>query len=127
MKTSIDNLTIGQAKELAEMFGSEKRPRGLSRMVGEKCIVRTYNAGVWFGTVVEKSGNEVIVEDARRMWRWRAEKSISLSGVAIYGIRQDHSRIAPAVESVWLEAIELIPVTSTSATLIEDAPDAEAQ
>ena len=87
--TSIDNLTIGEAKELAKLFGgTTSQNHGLNSHLGEKVIIRTYSAGVWFGKLVEKSGNEVILEDARRMWRWHAKKSVSLSGVAVYGINR---------------------------------------
>ena len=122
----INELTIGQAKELASMIGG-RQSSGLNAMVGKKCIIRTYSAGVWFGTVEQKVGNEVIIANARRMWQWWAAESISLSGVAVYGIKQEKSKIAPAVESVWLEAIELIPCTDTSIKSIEGAKDAKAE
>lgn len=121
---NINGLTVGQAKELANLFGSQQTLNG---MVGKKCIVRTYSAGVWFGEIEQKSGNEVIVKNARRMWRWWSEKSISLSGVAVYGIKQDKSKIAPSVSSVWLEAIELIPCANVAIESIESAKDAEAE
>jgi len=125
---NINELTIGQAKELISMFENQKQQSsGLSTMVGKKCIIRTYSAGVWFGIVEQKSGNEVIVTNARRMWQWWAAESISLSGVAIYGINQKESKIAPAVESVWLEAIELIPCTDAAIQSIETAKDVEAK
>ena len=129
---NINDLTIGQAKELIAIFGAQQsfqsqQSSGLNEMVGKKCIVRTYSAGVWFGEVEQKSGNEVIVKNARRMWQWWAAKSISLSGVAMYGIIQDKSKIAPAVPSVWLEAIELIPCTDVAIESIEGAKDVEAQ
>jgi hypothetical protein len=128
----INDLTIGQAKELAAMFGAgranaEPADAGLNGMVGKTCIVRTYSAGVWFGEIEQKSRNEVIVKNARRMWLWHAAKSISLSGVAVHGIDAKKSRIAPAVEQVWLEAIELIPVSGKAAATIENAPDAQAE
>lgn len=129
---NINDLTIGQAKELAAMFGGAAsavttQHDTLNSMIGKKCIVRTSDAGVWFGEISEKSGAEVIVKNARRMWRWWAAESISLSGVANYGVKQDKSRIAPAVDSVWLEAIELIPCTATAIINIEGAKDAAAE
>lgn len=129
---NINDLTIGQVKELVAIFGAQQphqnqQPSGLNAMIGKKCIIRTYSAGVWFGEIEQKSGNEVIVKNARRMWQWWAAKSISLSGVAVYGINQDRSKIAPAVASVWLEAIELIPCTDVAIDSIEGAKDAEAQ
>lgn len=124
---NINELTIGQAKELEAMFGGQQKSSGLNSMIGKKCIIRTYSAGVWFGEIEQKAGNEVIVKNARRMWLWWAEKSISLSGVAVYGIKQDKSKIAPVVQSVWLEAIELIPCTAVAIESIESAKDVEAE
>ena len=69
----------------------------------------------------EKSGDEVILTKARRMWRWWAKKSISLSGVALYGINQEKSRIAGAIDSVWLQAIEIIPMSGKAAESIRTA------
>jgi hypothetical protein len=125
--SALDNLTIGEAKQLASMFGSKGQSTGLNSMVEKKCIIRTYSAGVWFGEIAEKDGNEVIVKNARRMWQWWAAESISLSGVAVYGIKQDKSKIAPAVDQVWLEAIELIPATKKAIETIEGAKDAKAE
>ena len=123
---NINELTIGQAKELAAMFASQPQT-SLNSMVGKKVIIRTYSAGVWFGTLSEKSGNEVILSSARRMWRWFAADSISLSAVVLHGIKEDKSQSAEAVPSVWLEAIEIIPCSTKSSDQIEGAKNAKAQ
>lgn len=124
MTIHLDQLTIGQAKELAALFGAQP---GLSAMVGKKCIVRTYSAGVWFGEIAEKAGNEVIVKNARRLWRWYAVDGICLSAVSRNGIHQDKSRISAPVPAVWLEAIELIPAAATAIDSIEGAAHAQAE
>lgn len=128
--SNIDNLTFGELKQIAAMFqGQQATPvpsAGLSEMVGQKCIVRTYSAGVWFGTVSQKSGNEVIVTNARRMWRWWAAESISLSAVALHGVLHEKSKIAEAVPSIWLEAIELIPASDKAIKSIEGASNVQA-
>ena len=128
---NIEELTIGQAKELATLFSAPQQSQqpqiGLNSMLGKKCIVRTYSAGVWFGEVAKKSGNEVILKNARRMWYWHAAESISLSAVALYGINQNKSKIVAAVPAVWLEAIELIPASDKAITSIEGAPNVEAE
>lgn len=125
---NINELTIGQAKELAEMLGGHTKEvtETLNGMIGKKVIVRTYSAGVWFGKLDQKSGNEVILADARRMHQWWAKKSISLSGVAIYGIKKDKSKIIQAVPSVWLEAIEIIPCSEQAICDIESAENVKA-
>lgn len=127
---NIDDLTVGEAKELANLFSgvSAPKPLGLNiGLVGEKVIIRTYSAGNWFGKLSMKSGNEVILEDARRLWYWKAKQEISLSAVALYGIDQKASKIVAPVKKVWLEAIEIIPCTKEAIKLLEGAPNEQAR
>lgn len=126
---NINDLTIGQAKELAGLFGNQQTASndGIQFGIGKNVIIRTYSAGVWCGTLSQKSGNEVILTNARRLWRWWAAESISLSGVANFGIIEAKSQIAPKVDGVWLEAIEIIPTTAKAEKSIMGANDAEAQ
>lgn len=121
----INELTIGQAKELAGMFAQAQHLDNFA--IGETVIIRTYSAGVWCGILEQKAGNEVILKNARRMWRWWCKQSISLSGVVAYGINQGKSKIAPPVDKVWLEAIEIMPITGDAAKSIMEAPYAEAE
>lgn len=125
---NINDLTIGQIKELTAMFGNKStESTGLNCMIGKKVIIRTYSAGVWFGELSQKDRNEVILLNARRMWMWWAKEGISLSSVAVNGIKQDKSKIVEAVDSVWLEAIEIIPCTNAAIELIESAENAKAE
>ena len=113
-------------KEIAELLGAKNTTNESgfnSFAIGQEVIIRTYSAGVWFGRLKAKSGNEVILTEARRMWRWWAKESISLSGVALHGIKQEKSRIAGAVDSVWLQAIEIIPVSGAPAESIRTAQE----
>ena len=115
-------------KEIAELLAMKNTAAksGLDGFaIGQEVIIRTYSAGVWFGRLKEKSGNEVILTEARRMWRWWAKKSISLSGVALYGIKQEDSRIAGAIDSVWMQAIEIIPISGKAAESIRTAEETE--
>jgi hypothetical protein len=123
---NIDDLTIGQAKQLSALFSSSEKG-SLCSMIGKKVIVRTYSAGCWFGELSEKSGTEVILKNARRMWQWHAAKSISLSACAKYGIDQDKSKIVESVDSAWLEAIEILPCTNDAIISLEEAPHVEAK
>lgn len=126
----IDNLTIGEAKQLITMFGNNNngnQSSSLNGMIGKKVIIRTYSAGVWFGLLSEKAGNEVILKDARRMWKWWAKESISLSAVAIYGVKHSDSKIVEAVESVWLEAIEIMPCSDEAIESLESAENVKAK
>ena len=96
-------------------------------MIDKEVIIRTYSAGCWFGRLSSKEGREVILKNARRMWRWHAAEGISLSGCAIHGIRQEKSKIVEPVDSVWLEAIEIIPCTDAAADSIRGAKNVKAE
>ena len=115
-------------KEIAELLGMQNTAAksGLgSFAIGQEVIIRTYSAGVWFGRLEQKEGKEVILTEARRMWRWWCKESISLSGVVRHGINQDKSRIAGAIDSIWLEAIEIMPISGKPAESIRTAEETQ--
>lgn len=125
---NINDLTIGQAREIASLFSTTNVVKNVGEQyIGKYVIIRTYSAGVWFGVLSEKAGSEVILTSARRMWRWKAAESISLSAVAKFGINNSESKIAVSVDSVWLEAIEIMPVTEVSKNSIEGADNVKAE
>ena len=126
---NINELTFGQMKEINSFLGSSKDQvsTGLNCMIGKKVIIRTYSAGVWFGTLEQKDRNEVILRNARRMWQWWAKEGISLSSVSVNGIKHEKSKIAEPVEAVWLEAIEIIPCSDNAVKSIENAPNVKAE
>lgn len=124
---NIDNLTFGELKQIAAMFNFSEKMEGLNDQIGTYVIIRTYSAGVWFGKLEKKSGNEVYLSEARRMYKWLCAKSISLSGVAKYGIKQKESKICPALPFVWLEAIEILTLSNEAIKSLKGAPDVEAE
>lgn len=128
----IENITIGQAKQIAALVSgvncaSQPTSAISAAFIGQTVIVRTYSAGVFCGTVQAKDGNEVILTNARRMWKFWCAQSISLSGVVVHGIDRSRSRIAPPVPSVWLEAIEILPISGAALDSIMGADNAKAQ
>ena len=124
---NIDNLTFGELKQIAAMFNFSEKMEGLNDQIGTYVIIRTYSAGVWFGKLEKKSGNEVYLSEARRMYKWLCAKSISLSGVAKYVIKQKESKICPALPFVWLEAIEILTLSNEAIKSLKGAPDVEAE
>ncbi len=125
--SKLDEMTLGEIKEAAALLSCGNKETGtLNNMVGKDVIIRTYSAGCWFGRLEEKAGNEVILADARRMWRWWAADGISLSACALHGIKHDKSKIVEAVPSVWLEAIEIIPCSPGAIDSIKGAPNVQA-
>lgn len=127
MTTNIDDLTIGEAKKLANLFSSTPaQESGLNSFVGKKVIIRTYSAGVFFGEIVEKSGSEVILKNARRLYYWKTNNNgISLSEVANSGL-DDCSKVCQATSLHWLEAIEIIICSQESIKSIESKNDYKA-
>lgn len=124
---NINELTIGQAKELANLFSNNQSQssEGLNCMIGKYVIIRTYSAGVWFGKLDQKSGKEVILKEARRMYQFWCAKGISLSSVALYGLNQEKSRICAAVDEIWLEAIEILPTNEIATNSLKSAPETQ--
>ena len=59
------------------------------------------------------------------MYYWKANKSISLSGVAVHGV-SDESKICPEIKKQWLNAIEIISLTDVCIKSIEAQADVEA-
>ena len=81
--------------------------------VGQYCIIRCRDAGVWAGTVAKHKGQSVTLLNARRLWSWTAAKGHTLSAVANYGIK-DGKLPAPVNVAYLTEACELIPVTEVA-------------
>lgn len=80
-------------------------------MLGRRCLIRTYSAGVHIGTVAAVEGMEVHLRDALRLWRW-TDGGLSLSAVATNGIKG--GRINRAAEIYLTNVIEIIPVTEAA-------------
>ena len=80
-------------------------------VVKDYVIVRTYSAGVHAGELVERSGKEVHLKNARRLWYW--DGAASLSQLAMEGVSKPGSCKFPCeVSEIYLtEAVEVIPCT----------------
>ena len=85
-------------------------------MIGKFVVIRTINAGVHFGTLEEILDNDykvVRLSNARRLWQWSG--ALSLSEVAMKGIKIDVSKISVPVDEIILtQAIEIIPCSKQS-------------
>lgn len=80
-------------------------------MIGRRCLVRTYSAGVHIGTVKSADGMACYLTDALRLWQWTGG-GLSLSAVAMNGIKG--GRLNRAAEIFLTEAIEFIPTTEAA-------------
>ena len=111
---NIDNLTFGELKQIAAMFGGQKQ-NAEHPMVGQYVIARCYSAGVHAGEVLSVDGENVILKDSVRLWSWKANDGIALSGVAQNGIDAKSCKIDTKNPLIYLTGVcELIPCTRTA-------------
>lgn len=83
-------------------------------MLGRRCLIRTYSAGVHIGDVVYVNPNnsmEVKLENSLRLWKWE-DGGLSLSAVANNGIVK--GRLNRTGEVYLTNAIEFIPTTANA-------------
>ena len=85
-------------------------------------IVRTYSAGVFAGILESRTGQEVVLTDARRLWYWSGANS--LSQLAVDGtVDPSNCKFPVAVPRVeLLQAIEILDVTKSAENSIRGVP-----
>jgi hypothetical protein len=121
----LDDLTIGEAKQLAAFFGGNTaKPASnlYSRYVGQYVICRSRNEGINAGKVIEADDTGVILEDARRLYYHKpANKDLSwYEGVALEGLSKD-SKVGAAVEKIIAEDYSLTVCTKEAEKSIRGA------
>lgn len=91
----------------------------MNTMMNKKVIVRGDRSGVFFGTLVEKNGREVVLENCRRIWYW--EGAASISQLAAEGTKKpSECKFTVMVRSIAiLDAIEIIPCSNAAICSIE--------
>lgn len=120
----IDQMTVGDVKRLAAMFGSGAAEP--SPMLGKYVIVRCKDAGVHAGVLVSSSGRGCVLSESRRLWYWKpANGAAFLSGVAANGLHDD-SKVGVPVEIELTENCEIIACTSEAEASIRALKSYEA-
>lgn len=91
-------------------------------ILNKHCIVRTFSAGVFAGTVAEIDGKTVRVTNARRLWYWAG--AASLSQLATEGVSKPKECKFPreVAEVVLTDAIEILPTTKEAQKSIAGVP-----
>ena len=118
---NIDDLTVGQARQLAAMFVGQPAPVAAPHpFTGKYCICRCSAAGVHAGEVVSVDGDTVILRNSRRLWQWQARAGVALSGVAQNGIAGGKlDTINPEIQLMGV--CEIIPCSAKAREDIENA------
>ena len=88
-------------------------------MINKKVIIRADRAGVFFGTLKEKNGTEVVLTNCRRLWQW--DGAASLSQLAVDGTTAPEGcKFTMTVEEICiLGVIEIIPCAEKAIKSIE--------
>lgn len=88
-------------------------------MLNKKVIIRSNRAGVFFGTLKKKNGDEVVLTDCRRLWSWSG--AASLSQMAVDGVKNpENCKFTVAVPKIIiLGVIEIIPCSEQAIASIE--------
>jgi hypothetical protein len=119
---NIDDLTIAQARQIAALF-SAVQPTASSAphpFAGRHVICRCYSAGVHAGVLVSQTGDQAVLKDARRLWQWRANAGIALSGLAINGLHS--GKVDTLLPEIALTGvIETIPTSDKARESINAA------
>lgn len=123
--SKLDDLTIGEAKQLAAMFGTNTAtsPNNLySRYIGKYVIIRSRNEGINAGKLIEADNTGVILEEARRLYYHKpANKELSwYEGVALEGLSKD-SKVGPEVEKLIAEDYSITICTKEAEKSIRGA------
>ena len=88
-------------------------------MENQKFIVRSDKAGVFYGEIKERNGDEVTMTNVRRIWYWSG--AASLSQLAVDGVSKpkDCKFTVYVKEMIILGVIEIIPCTEEAIKSIE--------
>ena len=115
---NLDELTLGQIKQLQGLLTGTQAGSYAHPDLGKKVIIRTYSAGVHYGTLDQKHGKEVILKDAIRLWAW--DGAFTISALAMSGTSKPEScKFSVPVDSITLEMVEIIPCSAGSQKSIE--------
>ena len=88
-------------------------------MENQKYIVRCDRSGVFYGEIEKRDGQDVVMKNARCLWRWYG--AASLMQLALEGVKEPKScKFTVTVDSLEvLDAIEILPCTDVAVESIE--------
>lgn len=88
----------------------------------KKVIVRSDRAGIFYGEIGEKNGQNVLMTNVRRLWYW--DGACSISELAFTGVAKPSGcKFTVTVDSIELfDVIEIILCTEEAVGSIEGVP-----
>lgn len=91
-------------------------------LIGKYVIVRSSQAGVFFGVLVEVNGTEVTLANVRKLWYW--EGAAAVEQLALEGTKTpDKCKFTVSLEQVQLsEYSQISLVTDEAASNLKSVP-----
>lgn len=95
----------------------------MKNLIGKKVIVRADRAGVFYGTLTIKEGNEVQLTNARKLYYWSGANAVE--EIALSGVKKSSNCQFTVINSEitinnW---IQIIPCTEESINNIESVTE----
>jgi hypothetical protein len=118
---NIENLTIGEARQLAAMFSINRAAPLPDPLLGSYVIVRCRDAGVHAGVLESRAGRECVLTESRRLWYWKPARGKWLSAVANHGLHEDSKISEPVARIALTEDCELIQCSVNAERSIREA------
>ena len=88
-------------------------------LLNKKVLVRSYDAGVYFGTLTKVEGETVRMENVRNIWYWTGASC--LSQIANDGIKGE--KVSPVVGSMVINRVcQILPLTDKAIENLEAQP-----
>lgn len=91
--------------------------------MAQKYIFRGDRSGVFYGEMLERNGQEVLIGKCRRLWYWAG--ACSISEIAKIGTNNpENCKFTVTVDELTiLDCIEFIPCTEKACKVIEGVPE----
>lgn len=88
-------------------------------ILGKKVLVRSCEAGVYFGTLESVEGETVKLSNVRNIWHWTGASW--LAQIANEGITGD--KVSPVVDSMVINKVcQILPLTDKAIANLESQP-----
>lgn len=87
--------------------------------IGKKVLVRSYDAGVYFGTLEDVEGESAKLSNVRNIWQWQG--ATCLSQIANDGIKS--GKVSQEVKSMILNRVcQILPLTDKAINNLQNQP-----
>lgn len=112
---NIDSLTISEFKQIKALLATDAPVTNAPHpFVGKYVLCRCYSAGVHTGELVALNGDQAILRNSRRLWSWKANAGVALSGVAQHGLESGCRVDVVNPEIALTGVIEVIPCSEAA-------------